>query len=41
MEWGFYHFGRFSNQYKRISGRLPGATQKKAAGETTPVILNQ
>jgi AraC family ethanolamine operon transcriptional activator len=29
MEWGFYHLGRFSNQYKRMFGQLPSTTQKR------------
>ena len=29
MEWGFCHLGRFSKQYKRMFGELPGTTKKR------------
>ncbi len=29
MEWGFYHLGRFSRQYKRMFGELPTETKKR------------
>lgn len=28
MDWGFYHLGRFSEQYNRMFGRLPSETNK-------------
>lgn len=31
MDWGFLHLGRFSEQYSRLFGELPSATNNKAS----------
>lgn len=32
MRWGFWHFGRFSGQYKQLFGEAPSATLRRSRG---------